>query len=832
MQTCKVTRYVLVICLVLIGFSFLAGCTQKGSEPGVVKTEAGYVSGIQQDGLRVYHSIPFAAPPTGDLRWRPPVPLQPWDGVKETKQYSATCPQPVTADKAPSSGSPPLNMSEDCLYLNVWTPARSADEKLPVMVFFYGGGFNDVAGSMPLYNGTTLAQKGVIVVTPNYRIGALGFLAHPQLSNESSHNSSGNYGLLDQQAALSWVQRNIGAFGGDPSRVTIFGQSAGAESVLIHLASPGSRGLYQQAIVESGPFWAHGAIINATHSKADAEQFGVEYAQSLGYSGPDAITQMRRLSPEALINATPWPASSFWNTHTIRFEPTVDGWILPDSLDNLFLLHRENPVPLMIGNNANDGTTLSANANMTVPEYVIFIHNRFGKDADAVLTRYPANSTAEVQLRLAQIMTDYDFSDSVKFAAGSMADLNRSTYLYRYSYVLPGLNMGAFHGSETLLLFKVPGIKPDPLVADNLVDLWTRFAKTGDPNGGMNVTWPRYTREGSLYLDIGDIPTVKNIAGSTISTGSTTWKFVVFGDSPDPAKNTTTGISPALSRIAMAVAAEKPDLVMYTGDLVNGWMLTNESPMASNYPGQFKNWMTAVSPIHNYTTGTGIPLYVLRGNHEDGPSHAAAPLLDTYLTTVASDMPVNGPPGEEKLTYSFTYKGAKFIALDEYIAHDGIKETVNQSWLDGQLTQDTRPFMFVFGHSPAYLVDDDMEERLWDIAMHPAQRDMFWKSLVNNHIPAYFCGHAHLYARGESQGIQQVLGGNGGAAMPAFDPALADPALTIQYPLKPVAQNDQKFGYLVITVHEDSGTFDGVQKVYNPATQSWEIGDTFTINAR
>ena len=506
MQSCKVTSCVLVICLILFGFSFLAGCTQKGSDTGVVKTDSGVVKtdagsvlGLQQDNLRVFHGIPFAAPPTGDLRWRPPAPVKPWDGVKETKEYSATCLQP--------GSSAPLNMSEDCLYLNVWTPAKSADEKLPVMVFFFGGGFKEVAFNMSTYNGTTLAEKGVIVVTPNYRLGALGFLAHPQLDTESPHNASGNYGLMDQQAALKWVQKNIGAFGGDPSRVTIFGQSAGAESVLIHVASPTSKGLFQQAIVESGPFWAHGAIIDATHPKAYAESFGVEYATSLGYSGPDAIAGMRRLSPETLINATPAPAPGFWTTHTVQFEPTVDGWILPDSMDNLYLSHKENPVPLMIGNNANDGVTLSAGANMNVSEYLRFIKGRFGKDADAVLMKYPANSTDEVQLRLAQIMTDYDFSDSVKFAAGSMGDISPDTYMYRYSYILPGQLNGAFHGSETLLLFGVP-VPADPVVAANVVDLWTRFAKTGNPNGGMNVTWPNYTREKGRYFDINSTSSV------------------------------------------------------------------------------------------------------------------------------------------------------------------------------------------------------------------------------------------------------------------------------------------------------------------------------------
>lgn len=516
MQTYKM-RCVIAICLVLVGFSLLAGCTQTGSGPGVanvsgtanesgiVKTDAGSVSGFAQNGLRVYLGIPFAAPPTGDLRWRPPAPVQPWDGVKATITYSPACPQPAAA-----SPGTPVNMSEDSLYLNLWTPARSADEKLPVMVFFYGGAFGKIAGSMPQYNGTALAQKGVVVVTTNYRVGALGFLAHPQLDSESPHNSSGNYGLLDQQAAMKWVQRNIGAFGGDPSRVTVFGQSAGGESILIHLVSPESRGLFQQAIVESGTFWTNGAEIDALYPKATAEQLGETFTQSLGYSGPDAIRQMRNLSYQEIADATPWPASSFQMVNSRHFEPTIDGWIVPDAPEELFRLHRENPVPLIIGSNADDGTTLAADANMTVPEYGTFIRNRFGTDADTVLAKYPANSTAEVQVQLEQIMTDYDFTDAVKFVAGSMADLNPNTYRYQYSYVLPGQPYGAFHGSETLLLFKVPKTL-DPVtdsVSENLIDLWTRFAKTGDPNGGMNVTWPHYTREEGQYLDINDTPTV------------------------------------------------------------------------------------------------------------------------------------------------------------------------------------------------------------------------------------------------------------------------------------------------------------------------------------
>lgn len=328
------------------------------------------------------------------------------------------------------------------------------------------------------------------------------------------------------------------------------------------------------------------------------------------------------------------------------------------------------------------------------------------------------------------------------------------------------------------------------------------------------------------------VHTTSAAAVPTTPIGSGDWKFVVFADSPDPAGNTTTGVSPDLIPIANAVAAEKPDLALYLGDPVNGWMLTNASPIAGNYPGQFKNWMQYVSPIHNYTDGTGIPLYIVRGNHEDGPDKTIAPLLDAYLATVASGMPANGPPGEEKLTYSFTHKGAKFVLNDNYIAHNGLKETVNQSWVNGQLSQDTRPFMFVFGHSPAYAVVNDTEEDVSAIDVHSQERDIFWKSLVDNRVSAYFCGHAHLYVRGEFLGVQQIVSGNAGAHAIPFDPANVDPALTLEYPQKTIVKNDQRVGYLVITVHEDTGTFDGVEKQLNPVTREWETGDTFTLKAR
>ena len=211
-------------------------------------------------------------------------------------------------------------------------------------------------------------------------------------------------------------------------------------------------------------------------------------------------------------------------------------------------------------------------------------------------------------------------------------------------------------------------------------------------------------------------------------------------------------------------------------------MISNSSPVATDYQAQFKNWMDAVAPIYNYTSGSGTPIYVVRGNHEDGPDQTVMPLLDAYRNSVAAGMPLNGPPGEERLTYSFTWKGAKFIAIDEYFPHDGLKETVNQTGWTGA-TSNTRPFIFVFGHTPAYLVEDDPEDKGYDLAVHPALRDIFWNSLVKNHATAYFSGHTHLYVRGVKNGVQQVVSGNGGAMGHALNLSGADPSLTIEYPV-------------------------------------------------
>ncbi len=510
----KTTGFFLFLSLLVLAL-LCAGCTQLQPAavpatpapvatpvpvpPATVQTDAGAVSGIATGTMRVYHHIPYAAPPVGDLRWRPPAAAQPWTGVRDGAEFSASCPQPVTVDK--KTGKPVI--SEDCLYLNVWTPAKNSGEKLPVMVFFHGGAFGITAptGSLDYYNGSTIAKEGVIVVTANYRLGAFGFLAHPELAAESERNTSGNYGIMDQQAALRWVQRNIAAFGGDPSRVTIFGQSAGGTSTLIHLVSPESKGLFRQAITESGPFWQHGFAIDNAVTKAEGEQQGMDFAAGLGYSGPDTIKRMRNVDMMTLVNATPWSPSPWVLMDTPHFQPVIDGYILTDSIDNLFKNHREYPVPFIIGTTADDGITVSGRPELTVKQYEARVRDKFGNDADRILAQYPATTPDEVRTRLVQLKTRYDFGNSAKTAAASMAGLQPDTYLYRYSYNLPGQSNGAFHGSENVMLFGLPD-GADPAVHENIAGYWTQFAKTGNPNGGTRVNWPAYTNQTGQYLEI------------------------------------------------------------------------------------------------------------------------------------------------------------------------------------------------------------------------------------------------------------------------------------------------------------------------------------------
>ena len=355
----------------------LAGLVTSGAEAdgriegAAIAVDGGAVTGnwAANAHVRAYLGIPFAAPPVGDLRWKPPQAVAPWQGVRAATSFGPQCLQPNGSPKSVyfEYAGGDLPMSEDCLTLNVWTPAGPAKD-LPVMVWLYGGGFQVGAAARPVFNGTRLAERGVVVVTINYRVGILGFLAHPELSAESTQHASGNYGLLDQVAALHWVKRNIAAFGGNPGNVTIFGQSAGATSVVHLMASPLARGLFHRAVAEST------ALPARMNSLTDAEALGKAFAQKLGAA---SITELRGKSGREILDAR------------TAAGPIVDGWFLPADTYTLFREGKEAPVPFLTGWNRNEGATFPHAASLAAHKKSV--EDKFGKDADRALKLYPAD---------------------------------------------------------------------------------------------------------------------------------------------------------------------------------------------------------------------------------------------------------------------------------------------------------------------------------------------------------------------------------------------------------------------------------------------------------
>ena len=342
-----------------------AGGLCAAQTPAPVKVEGGSLQGTTEDGLTVYRGIPFAAPPVGDLRWRAPQPAAKWDGVREARKFGPRCMQRMGNPADANSGP---GMSEDCLYLNVWTPAKSANDRVPVLVWIYGGGFNAGATSEPNYSGERLARKGVVLVSIAYRVGTLGFLAHPDLSAENKNHASGNYGLLDMIAGLQWVQKNIGAFGGDPRRVTIFGESAGGIAVSMLCVSPLAKGLFHGAISQSGGSFGppRPTLFPGENLKrlADAERSGETYAKSAGAS---SIADLRKIAADKL------PAGGrgmgmAW--------PIIDGWVIPDDQYKLYEAKRYNDTPILVGYNSDEGASFSP--PRTPEDYISGVKVRYG----------------------------------------------------------------------------------------------------------------------------------------------------------------------------------------------------------------------------------------------------------------------------------------------------------------------------------------------------------------------------------------------------------------------------------------------------------------------
>jgi para-nitrobenzyl esterase len=473
------------------------GFARAADGPSVTaQTTAGTVAGTGGD-VRSFKGIPFAAPPVGPLRWKAPEPAVPWNGVRDAKAFGPECAQPAPP------GTP---TSEDCLTLNVWTPA-GAGAHLPVMVWIYGGGFAVGATNYPVYDGTSLARHGVVIVTVNYRLNVFGFLAHPALTAESPEHTSGNYGLLDQVAALRWVQANAAAFGGDPRNVTIFGESAGAGSVSALLTMPRAKGLYVRAIMGSAP------VFRPEVGLPVAESAGVTLAAGAN------LAALRAMAPADLMKRIPPLDPDTRSDLPIILGPIADGAVLPDERAT-FAAGQENIVPIIVGNNVNEGSFFARGVPVkTLAMYSAALQKRFGVAAMQARLLYPATDDAGALAAEATIVGDMDINTGVRKIAISMA--RHETPVYRYLFTRARAGKPPGHTDELPYVFGTPTVNglglpgtpfdaTDKQVSETMETMWTQFAKTGNPNPPGTNAWPAYTVAEDRFIVFGDTVTTGN----------------------------------------------------------------------------------------------------------------------------------------------------------------------------------------------------------------------------------------------------------------------------------------------------------------------------------
>ena len=492
--------------------SFAQTKTQGTSASNQVKTANGTLQGItEKSGIRSFKGVPFAAPPVGNLRWREPQPVKNWTGVRQANQFGPRAMQlALFGDMNFRSNG----VNEDCLYLNVWTPAKTGKESLPVLVYFYGGGFVAGDGSEPRYDGESMAQRGIVAVTVNYRLGVFGFMAHPELTKESPHKASGNYGLLDQSAALRWVKQNIAAFGGDPNKVTIAGESAGSYSVSAQMASPLSKNLIAGAIGESGSLLS----LQPTAALAQAEQTGVTFAGSIG---ANSLAALRALPAQQLLEAAGKPGAP-------RFPVVVDGYFFPKSPADIFAAGEQAHVPLLAGWNSEESgyRAILGQAQPTPENYAQAIQKLYGDRANEVLKLYPGTTEDEI-IEAATALSGDRF---IGYSTWKWIDVHSQTGgkpVYRYMYSRPRPEMtpemgnatpglaggvirnadpaaqkapparGAVHSAEieyalgNLPTNKVYAWTPDDFkVSEVMQSYFDNFIKTSNPNGKDLPNWP------------------------------------------------------------------------------------------------------------------------------------------------------------------------------------------------------------------------------------------------------------------------------------------------------------------------------------------------------
>ncbi len=479
----------------------------------------GWSSGRNKN-VFAYKGIPYAAPPVGELRWKPPQAVKPWGGVRDCFEFGAACPQNVPillrAIQAMSLGAP---VSEDCLFINVWTPASRDGDKLPVLYWIHGGGFVMGAASQPIYDGAELARLGCVVVSVNYRLGAFGFLAHPSLSAESPDHISGNYGLLDQIEGLRWVHRNIAAFGGDPDRVTIFGESAGGISVLCLMVALQARGLFHAAIAQSA------TALDLMPLRSEKQQGG-ETAEGAGQrlmtacglgQSPDA-GQMRQIDYRQVVKSTPVELSAALRLKPLSLVvgPCVDGNVIPDAPPSVFRAGHEHRVPLMIGCTHDEMSLFLLAAQMPADEaaYRKLLKDDFGDSADALFGAYPAHGTT-IRPAIVQLTTDLAFTRDARFIARAHAAAGNKSFRYLFSRgtgwgFLRAL--GAHHGADVAYVFQRPlgDNETDRRISRAMGQYWVHFAAAADPNAVGLANWPAYRPDEEAMVEFGqDVSVVR-----------------------------------------------------------------------------------------------------------------------------------------------------------------------------------------------------------------------------------------------------------------------------------------------------------------------------------
>ncbi len=493
--------------LIVLGAALMAlpALAQQATPP--VSVTGGSISGTDNGEVRTWFGVPFAAPPVGDLRWRSPQAVLPWQDVKETRAFAPACRQTVTWISNPQS--------EDCLYLNIWAPPNAKKEqaeKLPVIVWIHGGGYFGGTGAQPLYDGTRLTKKGVIVVTLNYRLGIFGFLATPDLSAESPDLASGNQGIEDQIAALAWVKANISAFGGDPERVTIIGESAGSNSVAVLVVSPAAKGLFQRAIAESGNYSVPlDSSESGNFDRPTAETQGAAFVKAQGAAN---LADLRRMDADTLIHQT-------WAPRVI-----VDGHVLREDMTTTYRHHRQNDVPILVGWNADEGKDLApeilGTGDFNATNHKVLITKLLGHaPTEALLATYPGATDAEARTSINHLTSDWWgwrmwYWTSLQAQAGGAKPW---LYYFVHSPAEPATPCGygcqAGHGAEIPFVFDQldqdsrPWSDEDRQLADRLATYWTNFAKSGNPNGNGLKNWPAFDGDNSSVFRIGTEEEIK-----------------------------------------------------------------------------------------------------------------------------------------------------------------------------------------------------------------------------------------------------------------------------------------------------------------------------------